>query len=71
MNRKMNGRQIEGIYDDIKGLEYIDKVIGIDQKPIGRLQGPILQHIQVFLHTLGIFLLKHKKQEQEDINREI
>ena len=24
MNRKMNGRQIEGIYDDIKGLEYID-----------------------------------------------
>ena len=36
MNRKMNGRQIEGIYDDIKGLEYIDKVIGIDQKPIGK-----------------------------------
>jgi len=32
----MNGRQIEGVYDDIKGLEYIDKVIGIDQKPIGK-----------------------------------
>ncbi len=36
MNRKMNGKQIEGIYDDIQGLEYVDKVIGIDQKPIGK-----------------------------------
>ncbi|MDY0096755.1 MAG: excinuclease ABC subunit UvrA [Candidatus Dojkabacteria bacterium] len=36
MNRKMNGKQIEGKYEDITGLEHIDKVIGIDQKPIGR-----------------------------------
>ena len=36
MNRKMNGKQIEGKYQDINGLENIDKVIGIDQKPIGR-----------------------------------
>lgn len=36
MNRKMHGKQIEGIYNDITGLEYIDKVIGIDQQPIGR-----------------------------------
>jgi excinuclease ABC subunit A len=36
MNRKMNGKQIEGKYFDILGLEYINKVIGIDQKPIGR-----------------------------------
>lgn len=36
MNKKMNGRQIEGVYNDIEGLEYIDKVIGIDQKPIGK-----------------------------------
>ena len=36
MNRKMNGKQIEGKYQDITGLENIDKVIGIDQKPIGR-----------------------------------
>ena len=36
MNRKMNGKQIEGMYDDIEGLENVDKVIGIDQKPIGR-----------------------------------
>jgi len=36
MNRKMNGKQIEGDYDSISGLENIDKVVGIDQKPIGR-----------------------------------
>ena len=36
MNRIMNGKQIEGIYNDIEGLEHINKVIGIDQSPIGR-----------------------------------
>jgi len=36
MNQKMNGKQIEGIYEQITGLENIDKVIGIDQKPIGK-----------------------------------
>ncbi len=36
MNKKMHGKQIEGIYDDILGLENIDKVIGIDQRPIGK-----------------------------------
>ena len=36
MNRKMNGKQVEGDYEDIYGLEPIDKVIGIDQSPIGR-----------------------------------
>lgn len=36
MNRKMNGKQIEGIYEDITGLENVDKVIGIDQRPIGK-----------------------------------
>ena len=36
MNRKMNGKQMEGKYQDITGLENVDKVIGIDQKPIGR-----------------------------------
>jgi len=35
-NRIMNGKQIEGSYDDIEGLENINKVIGIDQSPIGR-----------------------------------
>lgn len=36
MNKIMNGRQVEGTYSDIEGVEYIDKVIGIDQSPIGR-----------------------------------
>ena len=36
MNRKMKGRQIEGEYKDVLGLDNIDKVIGIDQKPIGK-----------------------------------
>jgi excinuclease ABC subunit A len=36
MNRIMKGKQVEGEYEDIDGLENIDKVIGIDQSPIGR-----------------------------------
>lgn len=36
MNLKMHGKQIEGQYSDIKGIDKIDKVIGIDQKPIGK-----------------------------------
>ena len=36
MNTKMNGKQIEGNYEDIYGLDSVDKVIGIDQSPIGR-----------------------------------
>jgi excinuclease ABC subunit A len=32
----MKGKQVEGEYEDIDGLENIDKVIGIDQSPIGR-----------------------------------
>jgi excinuclease ABC subunit A len=36
MNRKMHGKQIEGEYSDIEGINSVDKVIGIDQKPIGK-----------------------------------
>jgi excinuclease ABC subunit A len=35
-NRIMHGKQVEGIYSNIDGLDNIDKVIGIDQSPIGR-----------------------------------
>ena len=31
-----NGRDLPGAYDDILGMEYIDKIIDIDQSPIGR-----------------------------------
>ncbi|WKZ31437.1 MAG: excinuclease ABC subunit UvrA [Candidatus Dojkabacteria bacterium] len=36
MNEKMNGKQSVGEYESIEGLEHVQKVIGIDQSPIGR-----------------------------------
>lgn len=35
-NQIMNAKRIEGDYDSIEGIENIDKVISIDQSPIGR-----------------------------------
>lgn len=35
-NKLMRSSLVEGNYKEIKGLEYIDKVINIDQSPIGR-----------------------------------
>ncbi len=34
--RLLNSREVPGEHDDIKGLEFVDKVIDIDQSPIGR-----------------------------------
>ena len=34
--RLMGARVVPGEHDDIKGLEYVDKIIDIDQSPIGR-----------------------------------
>ena len=34
--RLMNAREIPGHHDDLKGLEFVDKVVDIDQSPIGR-----------------------------------
>ena len=37
ISRRLHGaRAVPGAHDDIKGLEYIDKVVEIDQSPIGR-----------------------------------
>jgi len=37
ISRRMNGsREVPGLHDSISGLEYIDKIIEIDQSPIGR-----------------------------------
>ncbi|MGI5897689.1 MAG: excinuclease ABC subunit UvrA [Candidatus Dojkabacteria bacterium] len=36
MNKIMNAKQVEGIYKDVSGIENINKVINIDQSPIGR-----------------------------------
>lgn len=35
-NRIMHGKQVEGKYTGIDGIENIDKIISIDQSPIGR-----------------------------------
>ncbi len=35
-NKLMGSKLTEGKYDSIEGAEYLDKVIGIDQSPIGR-----------------------------------
>ncbi len=35
-NRIMNGKQVEGNYNGIDGIENINKIISIDQSPIGR-----------------------------------
>jgi len=35
-NRINRSRKVAGIYEDIKGLEHLDKVVHIDQSPIGR-----------------------------------
>ncbi len=34
--RLMNARELPGAHRDLKGLEFIDKVVDIDQSPIGR-----------------------------------
>ncbi len=34
--RLMNAREIPGPHDELKGLEFLDKVVDIDQSPIGR-----------------------------------
>lgn len=35
-NRVMRTSMTEGLYDSIEGIEFIDKIINIDQSPIGR-----------------------------------
>lgn len=36
LNKLQNGRQIPGAYERIEGLDFVTKVINIDQSPIGR-----------------------------------
>ena len=47
-------RTIPGKHKDIKGIEKLDKVINIDQSPIGRTPGPTRPHIRECLTDPGI-----------------
>ena len=56
MNEKMRSRKPVGEYTSIDGLEYVDKVIGIDQTPIGRTprSNPVT-YIGAFTHIRELF----------------
>ena len=51
-----------GAHKEIRGLEHIDKIINIDQSPIGRTLVPIQLHIQVYLMPYANYIVKHRKQ---------
>ena len=44
-----HARTIPGKHREIQGLENLDKVIDIDQSPIGRTHDPTRRHTRVFL----------------------
>ena len=46
-----DSKEVPGIHDSISGLEHVDKVIGIDQSPIGRTPRFKCGHICQCLHT--------------------
>ena len=47
--RLNRARTVPGKYDTVEGIEYLDKIIDIDQSPIGRTPVLIPQHISAFL----------------------
>ena len=58
-----------GDHDEILGIENIDKVIIIDQSPIGRSQDLILLHTRAFYSNKGIILRITRIKEKEDLRR--
>ena len=51
------------LYRNVEGLEHIDKVIEVDQAPIGKPPGPILLLIQEYLVISAKYLSKHMNPE--------
>lgn len=58
-----------GKHKEIKGLEYLEKVIDIDQSAIGRTPVQTRLHIQAYLMMFVICLLRQTKQRYADIRR--
>ncbi|MCP4021157.1 MAG: excinuclease ABC subunit UvrA, partial [Desulfobacteraceae bacterium] len=55
-NRINRSRNVTGIFEDIRGLEHLDKVIHIDQSPIGRTpRSNPGTYTQVFNHIRELF----------------
>ena len=54
-------------YKSIEGLEYIDKVIEIDQSPIGRTPRSNPATYCGFFTDIRTFLQQYLKQRSEDI----
>ena len=62
-------RIIPGKHDDILGIDQLDKVIDIDQSPIGRTPVPIRQLIPVFLTRSVICSQQLQMPRRRDIRR--
>ncbi len=55
-NRLMRSKHPEGAYDRVLGLEHIDKIINIDQSPIGRTpRSNPATYVGVFTHIRDLF----------------
>lgn len=54
-------------YTDIEGLQFFDKVIDIDQSPIGRTPAQIQPPIRAYLHRYGNYLLAYLNLGREVI----
>lgn len=52
-----------GDYDEIQGIDQLDRIIDIDQSPIEERHVQIQRPIQVYLITSEIFLPKRTKQK--------
>ena len=65
----INGSRVYPLeYSSIEGLKFIDKIIQIDQKPIGRTPRSNQQLIQDFLLLFEIYLPNYLILKLKDIN---